>query len=182
MSVRPWQLISSETVFDAGFLRVHRDRARSPRSDAQMDFTVLQMVDWLMVVPITQDGNLVMVRQYRHGSRSVSLEVPGGLHDVKAQSPREGAARELLEETGYDRGRLVCLGVLSPQAALFANRMHVFLAQDVRRVAEARPDPGEDIELVLIGREDVEATLTGGAITNAMSVAALALARFAGYI
>ena len=79
--IRPWPLIASELVFDAGLLQVIRDRARSPRTGGERDFHVIQMVDWLMVVPLTEDKKLVMVRQYRHGSREASLEVPGGLRD-----------------------------------------------------------------------------------------------------
>ena len=143
---------------------------------------LLQMVDWLMVVPVTDDGKLVLVRQYRHGSRTMSLEVPGGLHDVKTQTPQAGAARELAEETGYGGGEWSLLGVLSPQPAMFANRAHVYFARNVRRIAEPQPDAGEDIEPILIDRASMEAMVTGGEITNAMSIAALALARFRGYL
>jgi len=180
MPVRPWQLISSERVFDAGLFRVHRDRARSPRTGREMDFTLVHMVDWLMVVPVTVDGRLVLVRQYRHGSRNTSLEIPGGLHDDRTQTPQQGAARELAEETGFGGGEFSRLGVLSPQPAFLSNRVHVYLAKDVRRITEPEPDAGEDIEPVLVDCKTIEARITGGDITNAMSVAALALARFSG--
>jgi ADP-ribose pyrophosphatase YjhB (NUDIX family) len=180
MPVRPWQLISSEQVFDAGLFRVQRDRARSPRTGQEMGFSLVQMVDWLLVVALTVDGALVLVRQYRHGTRSTSLELPGGLHDDKTRTPQQGAARELAEETGFGDGEFSLLGVLSPQPAMLANRMHVYLARNVRRIAEPQPDAGEDIEVVLVDCQSIAATITGGDITNAMSLAALALARFRG--
>ncbi len=182
MPIRPWQLITSEQVFDAGLFRVSRDRVRSPRTGREIDLSLVHMIDWLMVVAVTIEGTLVMVRQYRHGTRAPSLEVPGGLHDVSAQSPQQGAARELAEETGYGDGTISLLGVLSPQPALFSNRVHIFAARDVRRIAAQEPDSGEDIESVLIDREQIVAKITGGEITSAISVAALALARFNGFI
>jgi 8-oxo-dGTP pyrophosphatase MutT (NUDIX family) len=91
------------------------------------------MVDWLMTVPLTDGGELVMVRQYRHGSGEASLEIPGGLDDGAGERPEEGAARELAEETGYGGGVLQFLGALRPQPALMSNRVRIYLARGVRR-------------------------------------------------
>ena len=179
---RPWPLLASEPVFDAGLFRVMKDRARSPRTGGERDFYLLQMVDWLMAVPLTVDGKLLMVRQYRHGSRAASLEVPGGLHDGAGERPEQGAARELAEETGYGGGELSFLGELRPQPALLSNRVRIYLAKDVRKTAAARPDAGEDIEVVLLERREVPARIAGGEINNAMTVAALALASFGGHL
>ncbi len=175
--IRSWSLVASEPVFDAGLFRVTRDRTRSPRTGTDWDFHVVHMVDWLMVVPVTGDGRLVLVRQYRAGARETGLELPGGLHDVAGEQPAEGAARELTEETGYGGGTLTLLGVLRPQPALLSNRLHVYLARDVVRLVEPCGDPSEDIEVVLIDRDEVWARIGSGEISNAMTVAALALAR-----
>jgi 8-oxo-dGTP pyrophosphatase MutT (NUDIX family) len=179
---RPWPLVASEPVFDAGLFRVTKDRACSPRTGGERDFYLLHMVDWLMAVPLTVDGKLVMVRQYRHGSRAPSLEVPGGLHDGAGERPEQGAARELAEETGYGGGEFSFLGELRPQPALMSNRVRIYLAKGVRKTAEARPDAGEDIEVVLLERREVPARIAGGEIDNAMTVAALALASFGGHL
>jgi 8-oxo-dGTP pyrophosphatase MutT (NUDIX family) len=177
-----WPLITSEPVFDAGLFRVTKDRACSPRTGGEHDFYLVHMVDWLMAVPLTVDGRLVMVRQYRHGSREASLEVPGGLHDGKVERPEEGAARELAEETGYGGGELAFLGELRPQPALMSNRVRIYLAKGVRKTAEARPDAGEDIEVVLLDKHEIGTRIASGEISNAMTVAALALAKFGGYL
>lgn len=179
---RPWPLVASEAVFDAGLFRVMKDRACSPRTGGERDFYLLQMVDWLMAVPLTVDGKLLMVRQYRHGSRAASLEVPGGLHDGASERPEQGAARELAEETGYGGGELSFLGELRPQPALMSNRVRIYLAKDVRKTAAATPDAGEDIEVVLLDRRDIPARIAGGEINNAITVAALALASFGGHL
>ena len=182
--IRPWPLIASEPVFDAGLLQVIRDRARSPRTGGERDFHVIRMVDWLMVVPLTEEKKLVMVRQYRHGSREASLEVPGGLHDgdTAEESPEQGAARELAEETGYSGGTWAFLGQLRPQPALFSNRAWIYLARDVRPMSAPELDAGEDIEVVLLDAQEIPARIASGEINNAMTVAALALVLCGGYL
>lgn len=182
MMVRPWPLIASEQIFGTGLFRVTRDRACSPRTGEVRNFDVVHMVDWLLVVPLTIDGRLVLVRQYRHGSREAGLEVPGGLHDAADARPEEGAARELAEETGYGDGELVLLGELRPQPALLSNRACIYLAKNVQRLSEPKLDAGEDIDVVLIDRCEVPARIGAGEITNAMTIAALGLARFGGHL
>ncbi|MCX7173328.1 MAG: NUDIX hydrolase [Proteobacteria bacterium] len=180
--IRPWPLLASEPVFDAGLLQVTRDRVRSPRTGSERDFHVIRMVDWLMAVALTVDHKLVMVRQYRHGSREESLEVPGGLHDGNAETAERGAARELAEETGYGGGTWSFLGRLRPQPALLSNRAWIYLARGVRATAAPELDAGEDIEVVLLDIQEINARIASGEINNAMTVAALALASFAGQL
>jgi len=181
--IRPWELIASEQVFENRLFRVTCDRARSPRTGGERDFQVIRMVDWLLVVPLTEQGQLVMVRQYRHGSRMASLEVPGGLHDVVGDRPEQGAVRELSEETGYGAGsEPLFLGALFPQPALLANRVWVYLAREVRPVARQQQDAGEDIEVVLLDPRDIPGCIAAGAINSAMTVAALSLAQFGGHL
>jgi ADP-ribose diphosphatase len=180
--IQPWPQLASRTVFDAGLFRVTRDRTRSPRTGAERDVFVVHMTDWLMTVPLTERGELVLVRQYRHGSRRTSLEIPGGLHDGAGEQPEEGAARELAEETGYGGGALQFLGELRPQPALLSNRVRVYVARGVRRIADPSPDAGEDIEVVLLDPREIAARIASGEIDNAMTVTALGLARFGGHL
>jgi len=182
--IRAWPLLDSQAVFDAGLLRVMRDRARSPRTGGERDFHVIRMVDWLMAVSLTEDRKLVMVRQYRHGSREESLEVPGGLHDGDATTAgtEQGAARELAEETGYGGGTWSFLGQLRPQPALLSNRAWIYLAREVRPTTAPELDPGEDIEVVLLDVAEIPARIASGEINNAMTVAALGLAFFGGQL
>ena len=181
MSIRPWPMLASERVFDAGLFQVTRDRARSPRTGAAHDFHLLGMADWLMVVALTREGRLVLVRQYRHGSREDGLEVPGGLHQAGEDRER-GAARELLEETGYGGGAWRLLGGLWPQPALLSNRAWIYLADDLEQLAAPELDAGEDIEVQLLWPDEVREYIAVGRIDNAMSVAALALAQLGGHL
>ena len=180
--IHPWPLLASKQVFDADLFQIARDRARSPRTGAEHDFHVVSIADWLMVVALTKDGRLVLVRQYRHGSREVGLEVPGGLHEGAGESTAEGAARELMEETGYGGGRWAFLGELRPQPALLSNRAWIYLATELELTTEPQPDPAEDVEVVLLAPAGIPACITCRHINNAMTVAALALAQFGGHL
>ena len=180
--VADWPLLASAQVFDAGVFRVVRDSARSPRTGAARDFHVLRIADFVLTVALTSDRHLVLVRQYRHGSRAASLEVPGGLHDGAGETPQQGAARELLEETGYGGGSWRLLGALRPQPAMLDNRAWIFLASHLKRAAEPRQDAGEDIEVVLLPAADLVASIAAGRIDNAISVAALAMAQMGGHL
>jgi len=182
VTLRPWPLIASKSVFDAGLFQVTCDRARSPRTGGEHDFHVLHMVDWLTVVPLTEDGQVVFVRQYRHGSRQMSLELPGGLHDAADEQAQSGAARELSEETGYGGGEFFWLGDLRPQPALLSNRLRVYGARKLKLRGAPAMDAGEDIEVVLIDAQSVAAYVGRGEIDNAMTIAALAMASHAGLL
>jgi len=184
--LRPWSLLESRQVFDAGLFQVRCDRAQSPRTGKSCDLHVIQMADWLMVVPLNSAGRLVMVRQYRHAARDFSLEVPGGLHDdegnASGRQPEDGAKRELMEETGYGGGAWSFLGQLRPQPALLANRVWIYLAEDVRPMSAQNLDAGEDIEIDLVDPKQLSERIASGEINNAMTVAALFLAQQSGHL
>jgi 8-oxo-dGTP pyrophosphatase MutT (NUDIX family) len=135
------------------------------------DFYILESSDWINVIPLTADDKVVMIRQYRHGSREVTLEIPGGLVDP-GDTPKKAAARELLEETGYQAKKWLKIGVVNPNPALFNNRCHTFLAQDVNKGADPTPDQTEDIEVVLIPLMDIPKLILKGKIDHAMVITA----------
>ena len=89
---RSWRLLGSEILHDAGILRLRRD-AYEHRGRETHPFYVLEAPDWTNVVPVTPDGRVVLVRQYRHGIREATLEVPGGSVD-RDEDPAEAAARD----------------------------------------------------------------------------------------
>ena len=172
MRVSPWTVLSSEDLLDCRIFRIERTFARSPVDRTVHDFFRIRSADWSHVVPVTADDDVVMVRQYRHGSGEMSLEVPAGIIEP-GEEPARAAARECLEETGYATGELRPLGVLCPNPAVFANRLHTFAAYGVQRVAEIRQTATEHtaVELVPIAR--LRALLTDGRIDNALDVATL---------
>jgi len=131
--------------------------------------------DWVSVVPVTDDGKFVLVRQYRHGVDGPTLEIPGGLIDA-GQEPPDAAVRELREETGYGGGTLVPLGTTRANPAIQSNWYHMFLAKDVRLVGSTEFDPGEHCELVVLSQSELRAEIQSGGISHALVLLALARA------
>ena len=136
--------------------RVTRSLARSPRTGALHPFYGIVADAWVNVVALTAAGEVVMVRQWRHGSREVTLEIPGGIVDP-GESPEQAAVRELLEETGFGGGTPVALGSVNPNPALFGNRVHTFLVRDVARLGEVQNASTEETSVVLVPRAELAA-------------------------
>jgi len=128
--------------------------------------------DWVNVVALTADDEFVMVHQYRVGSASVTLEIPGGVIDPE-ESPRDAAARELLEETGYAPEQLVEIGRISPNPALYSNRLYTYLALGCRKVADLANDEAEETVVELVPRADLPGRVASGEVGHALVLAAL---------
>lgn len=171
-SIKKWIELRSEPVVDCRVFSVERSWSRSPADDSEHDFYRIVSVDWAQVVPVTAAGEIVMIRQYRHGSGKVTLEVPGGLVDP-GESPVDAAARECLEETGFRASSLRSLGVLEPNPALFSNRLHTFVAEGVERVAEIQNTGTELTDVELIPAAELPRLLVAGDIDHALIVATL---------
>lgn len=169
--IKPWPCIRSQPGQSTRVFSIRIDTTLSPRTGTEHDFFIIESGDWVNVIPLTSDHQVVMIRQYRHGSREITLEIPGGLVDP-GDTPREAAARELLEETGYQAKTLGEIGVVNPNPAIFNNRCYTFLAQHVERVGNPRFDQTEDIEVVLIPLADIPKLVLEGEIDHAMVIAA----------
>ena len=133
---------------------------------------VLDGPDWVNVVALTSEGRWLFVRQFRMGSRSFTLEVPGGMVDPGEQ-PLLAAQRELLEETGYRSSHWRELGWVHPNPAFHVNRCHSYLAEDCVRVCEIRQDAGEDLELLTLSSEEVLQAALNRTITNSLVLVAI---------
>jgi len=169
-----WRRLRSEPVGAFRIFTIRRDRIVSPRTEQELDFYVLDGADWVNVIPVTEEGNLVLVRQYRHGTEATTVEIPGGAMDPGDESPLAAARRELLEETGHAAAEWGDLGWVHPNPAIQSNRCWTFLARGARRVAAPRLDPGEDIEIFEAAPDEVRAMLKDGRITHSLVVAAFA--------
>ena len=177
MTIQPWQELSSETLVHYKVFRVRKARRRSPRTGADIGFFLLDTPDWDNVLPITDDGRVVMVKQYRHGCERVTLEIPGGLIDAHETDPAVAAARELREETGFEALAITPIGVMNPNPSMMSNRCHAYLATGCRRIGALAMDPGEDIEVVTIPLAELDATIARGEIEHAIVLATIAFYR-----
>jgi 8-oxo-dGTP pyrophosphatase MutT (NUDIX family) len=171
--IQPWPLLRSEPLGDFRIFRIRRDVRRSPRTDREHDFYVLDAPDWVNVVALTPEGQVVLVEQFRHGTATVDLEVPGGVMDRSDASPVETAIRELREETGYVGVRARLLGSIAPNPAFLSNRCHTVLIEDCRPVAHQEFDPGEDIATHLLRVTDLPRYMAEGRFPHALVAVAL---------
>ncbi len=159
---RATHVVGRYRIFDV--LRHDLDGAPGGLADAY----ALEVRDWVAVVPVTPQGELVLVRQYRHGIDGFTVEVPGGMLD-EGESPAEAAARELREETGFVSPRpLELLGSAHPNPPLQGNRYSMFLALDVERLGAPAFDVGEECEVLLRPLDEVRRTLGEGEMTHAL--------------
>ena len=167
-----WEVVASEELQDCAVFRVRRDHARSPRTGRIHPFYGIEADAWVNVVPVTAAGEVVLVRQYRHGTRELTLEIPGGIVDP-GETPLEAGARELLEETGYGGGTFAPLGSVNPNPALFANRVHTFVARGVEPRQPIDNSGTEETAVVLLGADEVRRGVESGRIDHALVVVAL---------
>ena len=169
--VKPWVCVRCQPERSFRVFAVRTDTAISPRTGARHNFYIIESGDWINVIPITADRQVVMVRQYRHGSRQVTLEIPGGLVD-SGDTPEKAATRELLEETGYRATQVVKIGEINPNPAIFNNRCYTFLARNVKKVSDPTLDQAEDIDVVLVPLSNIPRLIRTGKIDHAMVIAA----------
>src|SRR5262245_33291560 len=119
--IKPWPKLRSQAVGDFRLFQIRSERKQSPRTGQAHDFYVIDCVNWVNVVAVTPDRRLVMVEQYRHGSDTVELEVPGGMIDSSDTSPVLAGLRELREETGYEGVSPILIGEVFPNPAMMSN-------------------------------------------------------------
>jgi 8-oxo-dGTP pyrophosphatase MutT (NUDIX family) len=169
----PWERLSSERRDDLLLFRRRHDRMRNPRTGAVLERLVLEAPDWVNVVPLTADGQLVCVRQYRFGTAAVELEIPAGIVDT-GESHREAAERELREETGYASSQWSYLGATAPNPAFLDNLCHHWLATGATPTARQELDPGEDIAVETVPLGDLPLLVADGVLRHALVLSALA--------
>lgn len=169
---KTWELVHQESLARTPVFNLRRDRKRRADSGFTWDFYILEAGDWVVVIPLTAERDVVLVEVARHGTGELSLEAPGGLIDPDDPSPIAAAERELLEETGYQAERIVPLGIAHPNPAVQGNRCYSFLAENVRRVAEPRLDAAEDLTVLKVPLASVPDLLRQGRITHSLMLAA----------
>ena len=171
--IKPWQKLSSRPLADYRIFSVRSDEKISPRTGQTHDFYVIDSVDWVNVLAVTPEDCLVMVEQYRHGSNTVELEIPGGMMDRTDRSPLETGVRELREETGYEGEGARLLADVFSNPAIMSNVTHTVLVENCQLKHERELDSGEDLVTRLVPVAEVPALVAAGRIKHPLVVVAL---------
>lgn len=173
MAIRPWTVEGSRTLLKDRWINLRADECRLPDGTPVSPFYVNSLPDFVVAVALTTEGEFIFVRQYRHGTGQILLEFPAGCLEETDPDAGRAAARELLEETGYAGDPPVFLCKVAPNASGLSNFAHCYLITGCRKVREQELDATEDIEVVILSREETDRLLAGGGLVQAVHVAAM---------
>ena len=175
---RPWTTLASETLLRRWWMTLRVDRVQIPNGPVLDEYHVAEYPDWACVLALTDDGEAILVEQYRYGVDRVLLELPAGMID-QGEDPAEAARRELTEETGYAARQWDALGRLAVEPGRHTNYGHVFVARGCHRTGDPVPEATEDLRVRVVPARTLPALVEAGEIAHGIHAAAVfwALAR-----
>ena len=171
--IRKWEKRGSKLLGDHRIFKLREDQVINPRTGKEHNMVILDCPDWVNIVALTPDREVVMINQYRHGTETVELEIPGGMMDPGETDPVATALRELQEETGYTGENARIIGECFANPAIMNNRVHTILVENCRCTHEVQLDAGEDLSTHLIPADDLPRLVKEQKIRHSTIVAAL---------
>ena len=156
--------ISSEVIHDAGFIKLVKDQVELPDGN-QAERYVVEHCGAVAIIPITKEGEIILVRQYRYSIKQESIEIPAGKLDEN-EDHLVCAKRELLEETGYASDNWNYLLTTHTSIGFSNEKLKMFVAKDVKQVAEVNTDPGEFVEPIKLTLAQAIEKINNGEITE----------------
>jgi len=170
--IKKWETLSEREVDNFKIFNLSWIKRRHPDSKKESEFVVLKSPQWVNIIPITIDGNVVLIEQYRHGSDEITLEVPGGLVE-KGEDSRLAAERECLEETGFaGRDSAILLGENIPNPAFLTNTCNSFVWFGCEQVAKQKLDRHEDIRVIEAPLSEIKNMILKGQIKHSLVLTA----------
>jgi ADP-ribose pyrophosphatase len=170
-----WKRLGGERLTENRYFSVRSDRLRLPNGEIKDPYYVIERPDAAIIFPLTESGEVVLVRQYRPPLEMMELGLPAGLVEA-GEGPEEAARRELSEETGYTGGEWEPLGSVASSPSLKDNWAYLFLARGVGETTEPDPDEHELVEVVRVPVEELLGLVQSGKIVSSSGVAAIMLA------
>ncbi len=150
-----WKTIASEYIYNANWFTARKDTCERPDGKIVHDYYVFEFPEWVTALPITAEGKIILVKQYRHAIGEVCIELPGGCVDAEDADHETAIRRELLEETGYTFDLVKHLGDISANPSTNSNLMHMFIATGGKKIREQELDDNEDIEVLEVEMEEL---------------------------
>lgn len=167
-----WQVIDNQFVFDCSIFKVSREHCIHPKDGRSGEFFVLHCPDWVQVLALTPERNIVLIRQFRFGTKRISLEIPGGIIEV-GEDPVMAAERELLEETGFRGENAQLLTTIYPNPAIQDNKLYTVFIENCRLVTGQALDRLEEIEFLTIPVHHLWERIRQGEIDHGVALDAL---------
>lgn len=168
-----WKKLDSEYIHQDRWLTVRKDTVELPGGPVIPSYYVLEYPDWISVIGLTKKGQLIMVKQYRHGIGKVSYELCAGTCDPADISPLDCAKREMMEETGYGGGNWQEWMVVSANPGTHSNLTYCYLATDLELLGKQSLDETEQISVHLCSLEEVKGMLERDEILQSLHAAPL---------
>lgn len=152
--IKPWKILDSKQTFRDDFLGVRTDRCVREDGHIVPTYHVIEQTPWVTVFPLTDEGNIVLIREYRHAAQKILTAVPGGVSDPGENDWEAVGRRELAEETGYEAREMRLIGTCYPNPAIQDNELHFFLALGCTPTVTQSLDPNEEIEVFELPYEE----------------------------
>lgn len=168
MEITKWETLGIDKNEDFKIFQANWIRRKNPKTNQMHNFVRLDSLDWVNIIPITSDNEVIMVEQYRHGIDEVTLEIPGGLID-KSEQPIDAGMRECIEETGFaSEESPILLGINNPNPAFLNNRCYSYLWLNVKKKFEQRLDLNEVINVKLFPLNEIHYLINWGKISHSL--------------
>ena len=168
--LKAWKQVSTEYLVQESWFKFRRDEVLKSNGSVMPAYYVLEYSNWASVFPVTTDGKVILVRQYRYGIGQWSIEVPGGIMDPHETDPLEAGKRELLEETGYTCKEITQVAVVAPNPATANNLMYCFLATGCELTHQQEFDEHEELEVMLVSIPELKQMLRENKILQSLHV------------
>jgi ADP-ribose pyrophosphatase len=172
--IKNWPTTEEKEVMKGKIFRYRQVKSHNPAGDKAGDFDILDFHDWVNIIALNDRDEVLLVEQFRHGSQSITFELPGGAIDP-GEDPLVAAKREFLEETGYEGKRWQKLGEVDPNPAFMSNHCHVYLAKNIKWKQELELDPLEELEVHLVPFKDIPKMVKEGKVAHSLVLSALYL-------
>jgi 8-oxo-dGTP pyrophosphatase MutT (NUDIX family) len=173
--MKPWRVLARRTLLERRWLEVEEQRIGLPHGGEIDEFHLIKSPDWVAVIALTPEGDVVCVEQYRHGAERVCLELPAGVIE-EGEAPVDTARRELLEETGYGADAIEPLISVNTEPSRHTNRAHFFFASGARHIREQSLDASEHIRVRPIAARELVRAAENGELVHGLHLGPIFLA------
>ena len=169
--IKKWKKNSSKYLLENKIFKMREDSVTSPKLGSDHKVWVMEVPTWVNIIPLTPEGEVVLVNQYRFGTEQASLEIPGGMADP-GENPKTAAVRELKEETGFESNEVIEIGRVESNPAIMSNHTYTYLALNCKKLGDQSLDGTEDIEIIKKHIDDIPKLIREGTIQHALVISA----------